>query len=1187
LLGKGVNCAGRWAVIRAVRTPTDRPTATIVILAWNAWDHTSTCLDSLQPTLSFGDQVVVVDNGSTDVTAARLGNYGWIEVISNDANRGFAAGCNQGAEVAQGDVIVFLNNDTVLAPGWLEELLGPFSDPEVGATGPRSNNVSGSQLVRDAAYRADEAASVCAFAESWRRRHTNRTTESPRLAGFCVAVRTEAFRAIGGFDEGYPIGGFEDDDLCMELRAAGYRLLVAHGAFVHHAAHATFKANDVDWHQQQVANQARFREKWGTDGVPRHRLLSICLIVKDEEDMLEACLDSVAEVADEVVVYDTGSTDRTVEIARAAGAVVIEGYWDDSFARARNAALAHTRGEWVISLDADETLLADPETLRTLLEDRRSDVEAYLVAIENLHGAGNARSVHTAIRLFRRTACAWRHRLHEQVVAADDPGRRLRIGYLSGTRIIHHGYAAEVFESKNKAERNLALAAAGLDDEDLSPAYALMNYGRALESAGRSDEAIDALREAIAMSGDPITRRLAVKNLIYIFGRLARFDEALAAVDDLRVMSSSQIAADIAEGRLRISMGDAEEGLALLARVPMRGRDDEGMEYAAHMLAAMRGEALASLGRFGEAADVVLDAVRSDGVFEADLGELVAWLARAERSPAEIAEALEVDDLVPVLGRVLRQPPPIADAVLEGVWARFPERLEPLAAASRLGPRLPVARALVWSSRLRVRGLESACPLVAMAQDKEGDPRVRILAGAAAFGTFADRRVVGPVHEARSKLGPAESLEATAEIERLAPGLLEARHLDVPPETVAPAAPPITRGRPKEVAKKLPPVSQVVRRRGLNVVAPFESTVREGDVARTLVTALRRHGGAVSTSSYHADGRAGPIEWKHEDQGDHPFDATLLVLRPQDIANFVIDRGSTAFEDRYMIAAWLWDYGTPSELMGTVARMVHEIWVPSRFAADAIAPITDRRVARMCLPVGPEGPASRNDLPGSTFTFVANVDYDTGFERQNPLGLVEAFRRAFPAGAGPRLAIATSHAEHYPAEHAQLMHAVADRREIEVHRGTPLPEYATSQSCFVSLHRSEGTGLHLARAMARGIPTIATAHSFSAELQGDLDAFLVRCALVPVPASEFRCGRGGRWAEPDLDEAAEAMKLVLAGPKAVLVRARRAQERARRQFGPSRSVRVMTDRLTAIDRMRYGDQAAPKPQAQGRLVVAG
>jgi hypothetical protein len=193
----------------------------------------------------------------------------------------------------------------------------------------------------------------------------------------------------------------------MKLRSAGFRLLVSHGSFVHHAAHVTFDANGVDWKHQQLVNMIRFREKWGTQRVPPLCLFSVCLIVKDEEQMLPSCLESVADIADEIVVYDTGSVDRTVEIARAAGARVIEGYWDNSFARARNAALEQARGEWVLSLDADETLLADPGSLRSLLSDRRSDVEAYLVAIENLHGAGNARSVHTAIRLFRRTSGVW------------------------------------------------------------------------------------------------------------------------------------------------------------------------------------------------------------------------------------------------------------------------------------------------------------------------------------------------------------------------------------------------------------------------------------------------------------------------------------------------------------------------------------------------------------------------------------------------------------------------------------------------------------------------------------------------------------------------------------------------------------------------------------------------------------
>ena len=1184
----------RWAVTLLVSTQSSGPRATIVILAWNAWEHTRPCLDSLLPTLGPGDQVVVVDNGSTDATREELATYPWVDVVRNDENCGFARGCNQGAAVARGDVIVFLNNDTIVHGGWLDELLAPFADPEVGAVGPRSNRVSGHQLVEDVSYRGDDVTVIGAFAEEWRRAHRGSTSECARLVGFCLAVRAETFRTVEGFDEEYRIGGFEDDDLCMKLRTADFRLVVAHGSFVHHAAHATFDANGVDWVHQQRENQLRFSEKWGTARVPPLCLISVCLIVKDEERMLPSCLESIADLADEVVVYDTGSTDRTIDIARSAGARVIEGYWDESFGRARNAALAQARGDWVLSLDADETLLADPASLRTLLSDRRSDVEAYLVAIENLHGAGNARSVHTAVRLFRRRSCTWRHRLHEQVVAADDPGRRLRIGYLTGARIIHRGYAAEVFETKNKAERNLAIARAALDDDELSRPYALMNYGRALESAGQSIEAIATLRQAAASAEDPITQRLAVKNLIYILGRLGRFDESLAQVEELRRISVNQIAADIAEGRMRIAMGDAEAGLSLLARVPARGRDDDGMEYATHMLAAMQGEALASLARFGLAADVVLDAVRSDGVLEADIGELASWLERAGRSPAEIGEALHVDDLMPVLGRVLRQSPPVADAVLDGIWERFPDRLEPLAAAGRLGPRLPVARALVWSSRLRQRGLAGACPLVAMANDGTLDPRVRILAGAAAFGSFGERAVVNAVHDARRLLDPVALEESTGEITRIAPGLLEAGHLDM-----VPMSPSITvvsglpeRGRPAQLTAPQKAVAPVARRGGINIVGPFEATSAEGAVARMLATELHSHGIAVSTASYHADGRPGPVEWTHRDQGNHPFDTTLLVLTCDDLANYVIDNGAAPFEGRYMIGVWLWDLERPSEVMGTAARMVHEVWVPSWFTADAVARSTDHRVFRMTLPVRAKGP-SIPPASDAAFTFLARVDYETGFERQNPQGVVAAFCAAFDPGAGPRLVIETAHAARYPAEHASLIDAVAGRPDIAVlhdHAGRAedaLDGRSAGNSCFVSLHRSEGTGLVLARAMAQGIPTIVTAHSFSAEMQDQRDSLFLPFVRTPIPKNEYRCEPGGSWAEPDLDAAAKAMRLVLEQPTMAAARARRAQQRARRQFSSNRTVRAMHGRLAAVDRLRHQDRTLGGVRAGNRLASTG
>jgi GT2 family glycosyltransferase/tetratricopeptide (TPR) repeat protein len=1125
---------------------------------------------------------VVVDNGSSDETSIELAQYPWVEVVSNSVNRGFAPGCNQGANVATGEVIVFLNNDTIVFDGWLDELVSSFEDPSVGAVGPRSNNVSGHQWIPDVSYRNEEPASIGEFATAWRQAHAGRTSECSRLVGFCLAVRADVFRSVNGFDELYAIGGFEDDDLCMKIRATGARLLVAHGSFVHHIAHATFDASEVNWQHYQRQNQRRFRAKWGVDEVPAHCLLSVCLIVKDEEDLLGSCLESVVDLADEIVVYDTGSKDRTVEIARRAGARVIEGYWDDSFARARNAALESARGDWVLSLDADETFLADPQALRTLLADRRSDMEGYLVAIENLHGAGSARSVHTAVRLFRRTSCSWRHRLHEQIVAADDPGRQLKIGYLSGFRIIHRGYVAEVFGAKNKAERNLALARASLDDGDLNHAYALMNYGRALESAGQSAEAVETLQEAAQLTSDPIIQRLAVSNLVYILGRLGRFDEALVQVDELRRISISQIAADIAEGRVRISMGDAEAGLSLLARAPLRGRDDDGMEYAAHMLAAMRGEALASLGRFAEAADVVLDVVRSEGVLEADLGEITNWLLRAGRSPSEIGEALDVADLMPVLGRVMRQDPPVADAVLEGIWMRFPDRLEPLAAASRLGPRLIVARALVWSSRLRQRGLGGACPLVAMVNDQDLDPRVRILAGAAAFASFGEHAVVNAVHEARGRLDPLAFAESTEEIGRLAPGFFEASHVDAVAtvgQNVPVASRPVERGRPVARATSLSKVAAITRRGGVNIVAPFESSLVEGCVARVVAKVLTKHAVPVSTTSYSSNGRRGPLEWTHRDEGDYPFDTTLLVITPEELVNFVMDNGAGAFENRYMIGLWLWDLERPSEMMSTAGRMVHEVWVPSAFTVDAVSRATGGRVVKMLFSVE-SGHSPNGGIDDGCFIFLTRVDYAAGFERQNPLGVVQAFRTAFRPGEGPRLVIETVHADHYPAEHATLVEAVSDRSDIGVFDdarqglGGFLSSRAPGESCFVSLHRSEGTGLSLSRAMARGIPTIVTGHSFSVEMQSGRDSFQVSFASVPIPASEYRCAPGGQWAEPDLDEAARTMRLVVEQPKLAMLKSRRAKERGRRQFSAQLSAKLMKDRLAAIDLARHGDAMA-------------
>lgn len=1192
-----------------------RPVATIVIPAWNAWEHTERCLQSLRPTLAQEDQVVVVDNGSTDGTRESLTSYGWLEVVANDENQGFARGCNQGATKARGGVIVFLNSDTVVPSGWLDELLAPFEATDVGAVGPCSDNVSGRQKVAPVPDPREDADAFTSFAEGWRASHGGETSEAGRLVGFCLAVRTSSFHAVGGFDERFEIGGFEDDDLCRRLHEIDLRLLIAHGSFVHHSCHASFDANDIDWRVTQLENQARFEEKWASDALRRPVLLTACLIVKNEEQMLAACLESVRDAVDEIVVYDTGSNDRTMQIAREAGATVVEGEWEDSFAAARNAALRHATGEWVLSIDADERLQTHPDVLRAQLADPDSEIEAYLVAIENLHGPGNPRSVHTAIRMFRRRSTTWRHRLHEQVVAADDPTRHLRTAYLSGARLIHHGYIAEIFDNRNKADRNLELARAALDDGEVGRSYALMNLGRALESAGHGEEAVAPLSEAADSAADTITRRLAVSNLVYILGRIGRFEEALSRLKELRRLSRSQVAADIAEGRTRLAMGETEEGLALLARIPSHGRDDDGMEYGPHVVAAIRGEALASLGRFGEAADVVLSAVRSDGVLEADVGELVDWLLRAGRSPAEITAALCAEDLVPMLGRVLRQPPPLADVLLDGAWAKFPDRLEPLAAAASVAPRLPLARALVWSARLRQRSLAASCPVVAICADAGIDPVVRVRAAAALYGSFRDSRAVDLARAALGALDPTSRLTSEEEIGRLAPTLLSALvGASRPTPAVAtatrkssttgpllPGTPPSTAGSTtshrttrKDPARVLRP-APTTRRGGLNIVGPFEGTSVEADVARRLAVALRAGGVPISTTSYHRDDRDIGSAWSHHGSSDFPFEVNLLVVHPDQMTDFVLDSGAGLFHGRYTIALWAWDLQAPSPAMADAARMVHEVWTPTAWGCASASSVFAGPVH--CLPVPVGGRPSRRDrvalgLPDGV-VFASGVDYDNGFTRQNPLGAVEAYASAFSPQDGHHLVMEVSHADRYPQEHALLVGSAEGRPDVVIRHSdrwsvTERNRLLASADCYLSLHRADGGLGAVAKAMSWGTLTVVTATPASLEFQTDEDSGLVRSETVPVPADEYRYPSGSTWADPDLGHARSLLRSVVSDPGGTAAKVRRAQRVATRRFSGSAATAAVKGRLEDIEaRLHAGQRRDRLPGARARDHAAG
>jgi len=716
-----------------------RTPVTVAILAWNGWGTTRACLDSLRPTIGVKDQVVVVDNGSTDATPSGLSTYPWIDVVTNKVNRGFAGGCNDAAARARNDIIIFLNNDTLLPPRWIEPLVAAFDDPQVGAAGPRSNFVSGPQVVPEARY--SKPAEMRRFARSWSAAHRSMTSPTSRLVGFALAVRRSVFEDLGGFDEGYGIGGFEDDDLCRRITSSGFKLVISHESFVHHEGHKTFDVNGLNWYAEQESNRERFLAAHGADAAS-HRpvMVSACLITKDEEELIGQCLASLDGFADEIVVYDTGSTDATVVLARAAGASVVEGYWDDDFSRARNEALGHCSGEWVIWLDADETLEADDVTrLRSLLVATRSDIDAWSVRIDNVTGAGTGSGFsHHAARLFRRDRCEWTGRLHEQIAHRVTHDSIVQAELSDGAWIRHTGYMDQRLASRNKAERNIRLARAEAEDSDVwDRGYTLTSLGRSLVLAGNTEEGLRYLQEALDVSDNQITKRLALHSAIGAAAGLGRTDEALAMCDRLRREGGDRSTVAALEAPLHLASGDAQRALDLLESVVTGVSDQDGFSQAAGSIAAYRSQALSALGRPGEAADALLDVLGTEGVLDTHLGSVLELLEAAGRDPAELAAALPSSKLKLFMAQVLQLKADVADRALEACYEHPVDETLVLAAAAKLSERLDTSRALVWSTRLRRSGFASSCPLISRALS-DAPPVLRALSASVAWAAFND-----------------------------------------------------------------------------------------------------------------------------------------------------------------------------------------------------------------------------------------------------------------------------------------------------------------------------------------------------------------------------------------------------------------------------------------------------------------
>ena len=367
---------------------------------------------------------------------------------------------------------------------------------------------------------------------------------------------------------------------------------------------------------------------------------------------------------------------------------------------------------------------------------------------------------------------------------------------------------------------------------------------------------------------------------------------------------------------------------------------------------------------------------------------------------------------------------------------------------------------------------------------------------------------------------------------------------------------------------------------GVNAVGYLRGGLGLGQAARLYVQALHAGGVPVRTTTVDVDlpavvapdGRRAQVKTMdfadlHVD-GELPFN--LVCVNAPELPGLHAQLGADFFADRYTIGVWAWEVDVVPSSWDRAFGLVDEIWVYSRYVQEIISKVSPVPVLRIPLPI--VAPAAGGDVAGlhlpDGFTFLFLFDFYSTLARKNPLGLVEAFTRAFAPGEGPQLVLKSHNGDFKPERLARLREAAGDRPDIHiVDRFLATSEMAALMrhaDCYVSLHRAEGFGLTLGEMMALGKPVVATGFSANLDFMTPENSYLVRHRETLVGAAGESYPASGTWAEPDLDHAAQLMREVWTDQAQARARGARAQSEIAARFSLEAVGQAARERLKRL-----------------------
>jgi glycosyltransferase involved in cell wall biosynthesis len=360
---------------------------------------------------------------------------------------------------------------------------------------------------------------------------------------------------------------------------------------------------------------------------------------------------------------------------------------------------------------------------------------------------------------------------------------------------------------------------------------------------------------------------------------------------------------------------------------------------------------------------------------------------------------------------------------------------------------------------------------------------------------------------------------------------------------------------------------------GVNVVGYFRSEAGTGEAARQIVTALDAasvpvlpiHGQTIPVSR-----QSHPYETATTD--DAPFPVNLICVNADMLPEFAQQAGADFFAERYSVGLWFWEISQFPERWRDSFSLLEEVWAPTEHIARTLEPIAPIPVNTVRIPVAPGSPAlgspAQVGFDETKFTFVFSFDYLSVARRKNPLGVVEAFRRAFGPGAGAELVIKCINSDRDPGYHRELQATIAGHEDITLIDRYMSPAENSSLpalcDCYVSLHRAEGFGLVMADAMWHGKPVIATGYSGNLDFMTDANSLLVKHEIVPIGEGAAPYPPDAMWAEPDVEHAAALMRQVFDDREATARLGATAADSIRRTHSAAAAGEILHRRLESI-----------------------